>query len=440
MKKLILLFTLILTIGVQAQNLVPNPSFEVYTNDLPIHMNNAQLEYAAPWFDTPVFPGASSGEASPDYIHIDMPLYIQPGDSYEFQSPHSGFGMAGFFSCTNSSIINSFEPFEVRLEEPLIEGEYYLVSFYVKKENPYGIGDCLCGSDELGVYFHTDTIYAITYEEEHQGIENALMLYELDTTESGNTYYAFAEYLQVPDVALDTLINDEENWCLVSDTLYADKPYEFMTFSRFRTFDEISWAIDEDCEGSSYSSFSAFLVDDVSVHLLGEQGTAADAGIDDSICLGDSVQIGTSEFEDYMYWWSPNEDLETSIYGGVNSGMPWVSPTETTTYTLVQKDFAFMETSDQVTITVEECNPGIGEYAKTINIFPNPASSLVEIESIHAIDSWRVLDVLGKEVASSKYLVSSRNLVLDVSSFDVGLYFLEMEVNDQLVIKQLMVD
>jgi len=77
---------------------------------------------------------------------------------------------------------------------------------------------------------------------------------------------------------------------------------------------------------------------------------------------------------------------------------------------------------------------------ETIKIYPNPARNYVEIESIHVIDSGKVLDGLGKEVASSKYLVSSRNLVLDVSSLDTGLYFLEIEVNGIQVIKQLVIE
>ena len=155
-----------------------------------------------------------------------------------------------------------------------------------------------------------------------------------------------------------------------------------------------------------------------------------------------SIQIGTSDYEDYMYWWSPNEEMVTSDFGGVNPGMPWVSPTETTTYTLTQKDFGFIETTDEVTITVEFC-PGFSiaeTVEETIKIFPNPAKNFIEIESLEAVGSWKVLDVLGKEVASSKYLVSSKNLLLDISGFDVGLYFLEIEVGGEKVVKQLMVE
>ena len=384
----------------------------------------------------------SGGGSSVDYININMPLYIQPGDTYELQEPRSGNAYSSFYSCWYSSNMHSAESFEVRLEESMQIGETYQVNFYVKKSQlGYGEGACLFGSDELGVYFHTDTIYTTAASDEHQnteGIENAIRLYELDTTASGDPYYAFAEYLQVPDVALDTVITDEENWYLVSDTLYADKAYEFMIFAQFRPFEEIAWAVDEDCIWGS--ALSRFLVDGVSVHLLGEQGLAADAGIDASICHGDSVQIGTTELEDYMYWWSPNADLETSIYGGVNSGMPWVSPTETTTYTLVQKDFAFMETTDQVTITVEECNPGIGEYAaQLVALYPNPASSLVQLESTYPVVSWKLLDGIGREVQRSQLKVEN-SFSIDVSGLHTGLYFVVIKGEDFDIVKELLVE
>jgi len=216
MKKFLALILLsTIPIGSFAQNLVPNPSFEVFT-DLSTIMGNGDLEYAAPWFDTPAFPGG--GGASPDYIHINMPLTLYNGDTYEFQSPHSGFGMAGFASCTYSSVYNSSEPIEVRLEEPLVLGEQYLVSFYVKKADYYGVGQCHYGSDELGVYFHTDTIYSSAAAEEHQNteeIENALKLYEhayeLEPAVHTSQYEYHSNQFALPQLSI-LPINHPQNW------------------------------------------------------------------------------------------------------------------------------------------------------------------------------------------------------------------------------------
>ena len=440
MKKLITLFTLILSIASVAQNLVPNPSFEFYSEPLAPYMNNGDLNTCTPWFRTPTYPGGGGGTS--DYVNTNMPLNIQSGDVYEFQEPHSGFGVADFIACSYNPISMSSESIEIRLSEPMEIGETYEVNFYVKKSQGLFQGvSCICGSDELGIYFHTDTVYSATSITDHEDItkiDNFLRLYGPDTTDLGNPTSVFLQYLQMPNVALDTLINDEENWYLVSDTVYANKSYEFMTFARFNVFEDIQWTVDTTCGNSSY--YSRMVLDDVSVYLVNETHLLADAGQDTTICLGESVQIGASEHEDYMYWWTPNEDMETSIYGNVNPGMPWVSPTETTTYSLTQKDFAFLETTDQITITVEECI-GINEYENGfVKVYPNPVQDFIEIESGYAISSWKILNAIGKEVASSKCLVSSRHLVPDVSSFDTGLYFLEMEVNGIQVIKQLVIE
>jgi hypothetical protein len=437
MRNLILFLIFNFTIfNATAQNLVPNPSFEFHTpfSSNMMYMNNGNLNTCTPWFRTPEIPGVGGG-ASSDYINTTMPLDIQPGDEYEIQSPHSGMGMAKFISCSYSAIHYSSESIQIRLNEGMIQGETYQVSFYVKKVDNYNVGGCIYGSDELGIYFHTDTVYSCTSINDHEN-DTFLRLYEPGVNSWGNPISVFVEYLQTPDVALDTLINDEVNWYLVTDTVYADKPYEFMTFARFNLFEDIQWEIDTTCVYSSASS--VMLVDDVSVHLVNEEHIEANAGQDTTICIGALAQIGTTEHEDYMYWWTPDEEMETSIYGGVNPGMPWVSPTETTTYTLTQKDFSFVETTDEVTITVEECI-GLEEIlAETIKVYPNPASSLVEVISKYPIDSWRLNNALGKEIKCSDLKV--KNIFnLNVSSLESGIYYLELNINNQRIIKNLLV-
>ena len=96
-----------------------------------------------------------------------------------------------------------------------------------------------------------------------------------------------------------------------------------------------------------------------------------------------------------------NQDMEVNLYGGTNQGMPWVSPTETTTYTLVQKDFAFIESTDQVTITVENCI-GLEEQShKAINVYPNPVESQWHIDLMSPQSEpvyLQVYSLMGREV------------------------------------------
>jgi endonuclease I len=76
----------------------------------------------------------------------------------------------------------------------------------------------------------------------------------------------------------------------------------------------------------------------------------------------------------------------------------------------------------------------------TFKIYPNPAVDILHIDASKTIDAWTLMDALGKEVAHSKYLESSTNLNIDVSPFEAGLYFLELEIEGQKIIKQLVIE
>ena len=374
-----------------------------------------------------------------------MQLTLYFDDTYDFIEAHSSYGYAQFIAArfnlpTQHSGNYYHENIEIQLEEPMQEGEYYEVSFYTHyAPRAYAEAACHPAANELGLYLHTDSIYGRAFvKDASDSIENAIVLFEEDTVNAYG-FPVFLAYAVEPHMRLDTVLTEEMGWYLITDTIYADQPYEYMYWGQFRPAYEIEYELESGC-GWSTQDFMVY-VDDVTVHLLDEEHIEADAGASATICNGDSIQLGTSDYEDYMYWWSPNEDMETSDFGGVNPGMPWVKPTETTTYTLSQKDFGFIETTDEVTITVEFC-PGFSvaeTVEETIKIFPNPAKNFIEIQSLEGVSSWKVLDVLGKEVASSKNLVSSRNFLLDVSSFDTGIYNLELLISNQRIVKRLMI-
>ncbi len=272
-------------------------------------------------------------------------------------------------------------------------------------------------------------------------LENYIQLDAPYVSNSGNQYYTFSEYLLTPRMELGQVIDTDEEWVLISDTLHADKAYEFMAFSRFNLWEDITFG-PEDTTCGFQTVYSGFHIDDVSVHLIDEPHIAADAGADHTICLGDSAQLGSTDYEDYMYFWSPNEDMPLNIYGYTNPGMPWVQPTETTTYTLRQKDFAFEQTTDQVTVTVEYCPDFTTpeHLAQQIRIFRNPAQNLVAIKSPVAISAWQLRDALGKTIARNADVLSATSIPIDLSLVNAGLYFIEIEIEGQFLVKQLLVE
>ena len=161
---------------------------------------------------------------------------------------------------------------------------------------------------------------------------------------------------------------------------------------------------------------------------------SANAGADTTICIGESLVLEDVYYSNYTYSW-------TDDFAGLWTGSSIeITPTlATNIYLQVTDDLAV--TYDTLHVNVQDCDNAIDEgISKRIKIHPNPASTQIHIESPYPISLWKVLDAVGKEVASSKYMVSSRNLVLDVSSLDTGLYFLELEVDGEKVVKQLMVE
>jgi len=76
----------------------------------------------------------------------------------------------------------------------------------------------------------------------------------------------------------------------------------------------------------------------------------ADAGPDQSICLGDSATIGTPALAGHSYSWSP---------GGQTTAQITVSPTTTTTYTVTATTVCG-SAQDSVTVTVDDGTSGTG--------------------------------------------------------------------------------
>lgn len=81
--------------------------------------------------------------------------------------------------------------------------------------------------------------------------------------------------------------------------------------------------------------------------------------------IGDSVVLGEAPREQYLYWWINSIGDTIS-----NNSKIVVSPSQTETYVLVQKDFKFDETRDTITIHVE-ANCTLLNESEFI-IYPNP--------------------------------------------------------------------
>ncbi len=147
---LILIFVLSSLNTYSQQNLVPNGSFETYSQcpdpATVDPMPNNMIDLATGW-------GNPTGW-SPDYFATcvsETSGYNVPNSGWGFQNARTGSAYAGLVSAAISA--NSREYIQTELTTPLIAGEQYLVTFYVSLSEI-----CTYASNNIGAYFSTTPV------------------------------------------------------------------------------------------------------------------------------------------------------------------------------------------------------------------------------------------------------------------------------------------
>lgn len=192
------LLLLLLPFFAIGQNLVPNPSFEDFT-ECPDSALELDVEGAYPW---------TSFRQTPDFFHPcdETGMMSSPNSiSYGFGIPFHGVGKGGFIGAGGSF---NREILGVELNEQLILGESYFVSFYLLRTFGGGFhSNCNCASNNIGLKFTTQS-YSHT---ETVPIDN------------------FAHILH------EEVLSDSSNWTEVSGWFVADSSYTHLAIGTFFT-------------------------------------------------------------------------------------------------------------------------------------------------------------------------------------------------------------
>jgi len=286
---------------------VPNPSFEYYTN---CPNNLAQIEHAIPWF-TPLHPLSTSDYFNSCDLTNDFSVPYQNIEG-NFQYAHTGKAISGLV-LFDTLDPNYREYIEVKLNEPLVTGNVYCVEFYVNLTI-----SSVKAIDAIGAYLSMDSILLSTV-----------------------TPLSYSPQVCNPT---NNIIADTINWIKISGSFIASGGEQFLTIGNFK---EDSFVNAISLSGVLPSAY--YLFDDISVYPCDAPVFVADAGSNQTICIGasDSVQIGSTPKNEYLYWWTPATGLSDDSIAN-----PKARPAVTTTYYLHQKDFKFDETVDSVTVVV----------------------------------------------------------------------------------------
>ena len=375
-KILFFAYCILLTANISfSQNLVQNGSLEEYYH---CPYNMAQLDFAKGWFA----PGGGSSEYYHACATINNLTVPSHGNGQGFQYAKYGNAYCGFIMFNLNS--NWREYAATALSNKLIANKEYCISFFVSLANftNYGI-------ENIGAYFSNDTVQ----------IEHII-----------------ADTIIPQLINTNGIISDTLNWVEISGAYIAKGGEKFITIGNFN----VNRPTNNLKVYYSGGDYSYYYVDNVSVYLCDAPVYTADCGNAQVICLGDSIQLGTHQLEQYEYAWFAmgNEKDTISI-----SGMPYFSPDTTTTYVLKVLDFKFDWSADTVTIKVVECGK-----PTSLKVYPNPTFGELIIDfnkPIPAQTSISFYNMLGQKIQtfSLQSDIENKSGKVNLTGLASGVYF-----------------
>jgi hypothetical protein len=377
-RKIIISISLFQFLGLSAQNLVPNPSFETYTA-CPTASSGFSL--VVPWYGT--------NNSTEYYNACNSGPYNVPYIVSGFQYARTGVGVAGQWFL-NGFGINYREYIQVQLTNSLVTGNCYLVKFYIN-------------------YPNNSVKYACN------NFASFISTNGFTTNGSPATSYTPQIYLTNNPIIKDTL-----NWIEIGGVYTASGGEKFITIGNFKNDNNT------DTLRTNYGTYSGcyYYIDDVLV----EQITTPQWQLKDTMIIGgDSVLIGPLYSGLTCNWF---DMLGTPIGSGAGF---WVKPTTTTNYVLQQ---TFCNTTFSDTVTVYVSAVGIKEQKNKLNkikLYPNPTTGLLNVEVANAKDkeevSVEVFDLTGKLVYSIKQNLNNGTIALH-PNLNSGTYLVKIKLAD----------
>ncbi|MDQ3111202.1 MAG: hypothetical protein M3R17_15030, partial [Bacteroidota bacterium] len=210
-----------------------------------------------------------------------------------YQNPRSGQAYCGLVTFIYSPNLhhNYREFIQTVLTDPLSPGKEYCIQFYV---NVADTSKYFCSN--IGVNFSSVPI---------------------NPTSWAGSFYLINYNAQAENQP-SNLLNDSIGWTLVSLHYVAQGNESYLTIGNFSTDSTSIW---QSIPNGSGMAHTYLFIDDVSVY---EEKTAI-AGVDLSICLNDSLQIGQLPDSGVAYSWYPPTGLSDPT-----SANPWAKPDSTT--------------------------------------------------------------------------------------------------------------
>ncbi len=376
------------TVKSKAQNLIPNPSFELNNGCTYAILSNAQE-----WCSV-------GNNCSYLYACITNTSYSTPFQYFNsckqsYQVPRTGDAYAVIYGYITTSTVTPNKYAQVKLTDTLKSNKIYCVSFYLSLFN-YS-------------QYSTDQFGAVLTPTPFPCLPPA--------TAPNYTITGVTPQIVSP---AGVQLADTLNWMEVSATYTANGTEAYITIGDFflQSQHSIVQSYPANCNG-----VAEYYLDDVSVEVV----EIAKARNDTLIMQGDSAAIGANNSEAALFSWQPSAGLSFT-----NCPNPKASPTITTTYT-VTKTQCKTVTSDVITVSVSPT--GIMEASGTsasINLVPNPSNGLVTINSKLEFAKVELLSLTGQVLLSET--ANAKEHQLQLQDFAQGVYFVRCTYSNGMTV------
>jgi hypothetical protein len=217
----------------------------------------------------------------------------------------------------------------------------------------------------------------------------------------------------VPQIVENTIINDTLHWFKVEGSFTANGNEKFITIGNF--FDKAHTSYDTSITywQTSFSGFSWYLVDDVSVI---ESDAKAYAGHDTIVAVGDSVFLG--EIAVPYVWYDQHGNIIDSIHGGV-----WVKPSLGSNKYKVKLTLCGATTWDSVLVNAWPLDVQHLNNGGNVRVLPNPFTDELHLDNLDSA-VITLYDVFGRKVYSEQQ--SPGKTTINTKHLSKGMYFIEI--------------
>jgi gliding motility-associated-like protein len=318
-------------------NLVPNWSFEDYT-DCPNSTGAECDNLTRLVYKLKDWRCIYNKDSSPDYIN-NCSSNWGLNNLYGFQDAKTGDGYIaarfGHFFFPDTFFLN--ESFQCTLKDTLKFNKTYCVEFYVSLTDK-----AYLAKSNFGAFFSFNHFFLNSYYNPNLGVFSSFFFDSIPQVEN----------------PLGQFLSDKINWTKINGSFVAKGGESNLTlgfFGQNSIYDTLTVSQDV-----FLANFSTYYIDDVSV----EEVINAQAGEDKVINCGDTVVIGADSAIGATYQWFPSAGL-------VNDKVAFAQahPTITTTYVL-QKTQCKVITYDTVIVTVNGKCPIINQDIDDL-VIPN---------------------------------------------------------------------